>query len=345
MGRRGARRASLELLGLVVGVEFLLWGAPLPGFAFLRIAVGLAVAVLLFASWRAHGWRAPIATPALGMLPSWGKTAVATMASALLVLALSRALGWWGDVPLHFDSAAFGSWGDLRWWLGKLVAVSVQQLLLQLCVLPLCFQIARTRGRALLLAGLVFGAVHLPNPVLSLLTALAAPIWCALYLRTGRVAPLLASHVVLAILVRGSCGDAIYNMRVGASVLPLLPHEIVASDGSKLRVTPRSLEGFLDECVVRGEVAVCRGWSADVDRRRASEGVMVLAGGSWHREVPARTARPDVAARLGIPGVRESGFEIEMPMDWFQAGEEPRFFGFSGDQMAELQYHSGQRLE
>ena len=63
MGRRGARRASLELLGLVAGIEFLLWGALLPGFAFLRVAVGLAVAVLLFASWRAHGLRAPIVTP------------------------------------------------------------------------------------------------------------------------------------------------------------------------------------------------------------------------------------------------------------------------------------------
>ena len=189
------------------------------------------------------------------------------------------------------------------------------------------------------MAGHDFGGVHLPNPTLSLLTAVAAPIWCAIFVRTGRLAPLLASHLLLAILVRAACGDAIFNMRVGASVLPLLPRTIAAGDGSVARVAPRSVEGFLDECRAAEGVVVCRGWSADVDRRRPSDEIMVLGPETWRRGPTRRFARPDVAEHFGMPGLLECGFEVELPTSWFAGPARPRFFGVAGEQIAELEYH------
>jgi len=337
------RRASLELIGLVAGVEFLLWGDGLPDTAVARgSAAALAIAVIV-ASFRRRGLRSRL--PARrDLVSSWLLAALVTLAAAAAVLVFARVLGFWSDGSLHLDATAFASWGNPGWWLHKSATLLVQQLLLLLCVLPLCIEITGVAWGGALLAGLIFGGVHLPNPTLSLLTACAAPVWCALFLRIGRVTPLLASHLLLVILVRAACGDAIYSMRIGAAALAWLPREIVAADGWLRRVAPNSLEGFLDSCRPRGTSVVCDGWSADLDRRRPTDGLLVLAAGSWHRVETRRIARPDVAEQFGLLELRESGFEVELPIEWFGHESEPRFFGVSGAQIDELEYHGERRL-
>lgn len=336
---RHRSRAALELGGLVLGVEYLLWGELLPGFAVLRFVALVAIAALLWSSHlRRRSGESSESSPRPAAVRTYGLALLVTLAAAAIVMSLSWTAGWWAGSAPHFDVAALASWGDLRWWAGKAGAVIVQQLLLQYWVLPLCCELDERRAPALVLAGCIFGAVHLPNPVLSLLTAAAAPAWCALWLYGGRLLPIVASHLLLAILVRGACGDAIYSMRVGASVLPLLPRTLLAPDGGELRVMPRAIEGYVDQCRVRRDQVSCSGWTADVDRRRPADAVTVLAAGSWHRFPISGEPRPDVASAFRMPELERSGFELELPLAWFRDEAPPRFFGVAAGKAAELEY-------
>jgi len=338
------RRASMELIGMVAGVEFLLWGDGLPNSTVPRAAATALAIAAIAASFRRRGLRLRLPRRR-SFFESWGLAATVTVAAAALVLVVARMLGFWSDGSLHLDATAFASWGNPGWWLHKSATLLLQQLLLLLCVLPLCIEITGAVWGGALLSGLIFGGVHLPNPTLSLLTACAAPVWCVLYLRIGRVIPLLASHLLLVLLVRAACGDAIYSMRIGASALGWLPRTIYAADGSQRRIAPNSLEGFLDSCRPRAQQVVCEGWSADLDRRRPTDALLVLAAGSWHEVDAQRIPRPDVAEQFGLPQLRETGFEVELPTEWFGHGSDPRFFGVAGEQIDELEYHGARGLK
>ena len=344
VGTREPRVAAAELAGLLLGVEYLLWGELVSGFAWLQLPIVVLLIALCWRSYtRRRAERVP-AAPKQGWGSSIGQTVVATAVAAGVVLLATRGLGWWSGGAPHFDIAALANWGDLEWWAGKGGAVLLQQLLLQLVIAPLLFEISGRRLVSLALAGVVFGGVHLPNPALSLLTVVAAPVWCGLYARGGRLLPLVISHLLLAILVRGACGDAIYNMRVGASVLPLLPRIVVAEDGSTLRVSPRSLEGYVEGCKAEEQHVTCSGWAADVDRRRAVEAIVVLAAGNLRRISLSGDPRADVADSFGLPELLHVGFAVELPLEFFAAADAPRFFGVSENQAAELEYLTDRRL-
>jgi hypothetical protein len=153
---------------------------------------------------------------------------------------------------------------------------------------------------------------------------------------------LIASHLVLAVVARAACGDAIYNMRVGPSVLLLLPRTVVADDGQTLRFAPRSLEGFVDACRVGEKTAECWGWSLDLDRHQVGESIAVLADGGLHRFPLTRVARQDVADHFGLPRLVNCGFRVVLPAVWFEPGATVRFFALaSSGQNAELEYGTG----
>jgi hypothetical protein len=173
--------------------------------------------------------------------------------------------------------------------------------------------------------------VHLPNLLLAALAAAAALLWCGLYLRTRRLAPLLLSHLILALVARGACGDAIYNMRIGAAALPMLPRQLAAADGDSLRVVPGAIEGFLDRCMTAGDVAVCVGWTADLDRRQCATELVTLADGRLRRYGAPGLPRPDVAAEFRMPAIAECGFRIAIPTAWLEMPGGVRFFATAED--------------
>lgn len=83
-------------------------------------------------------------------------------------------------------------------------------------------QRACSRHAAIVVAALLFGAVHLPNPFLAPVTAIAALVWCRLYDRYPNVLPLALSHGLGTLAVRYAFDDAITGrLRIGASYLRL----------------------------------------------------------------------------------------------------------------------------
>jgi len=332
-------RPGLELIIFLALLELLLWLRHGPYVAAVQGTAVIAILVTVGLSLR-RGLPSGRFLQSRAVAPSraWLLALAFTGGAAAVLIVAGRWMNWWVG-GLHFDFGGLTGWRVSGWWLGKLVVVAAQQLLLQFFLLPRVHELTGRRGPTLVLSSLVFGAMHLPNYLLAGLTAVAAPVWCSMYLRTRRVVPLILSHLILAVVARAACGDAIHHMRVGAAVLPLLPRIVAAADGSELRVAPRAVEGFLDRCSTEGERAICTGWAADLDRRQPATEIVVLAAGSLHRYPATMLPRPDVAAEFHLPAIERCGFRIDLPGVWLTAPEGVRFFATAADgTTTELEY-------
>jgi membrane protease YdiL (CAAX protease family) len=144
------------------------------------------------------------------LVPGLVRALAVTFPLTLVILAAGAALG-----TLHDRRDFLGSLAPLVVWGGA------QQWVLQTVVLREA-QRATSRKTGIVIASLLFGAVHLPNPFLAPVTTAAALVWCRLYDRHPNVFPLALSHALgtLAILY-GFDGDITGRLRIGASYLRL----------------------------------------------------------------------------------------------------------------------------
>jgi membrane protease YdiL (CAAX protease family) len=123
------------------------------------------------------------------------------------------------------SGAAAGTLHDRRDFLGSLAPLVVwggaQQWVLQTVVLREA-QRATSRRRGVVVAALLFGAVHLPNPFLVPVTAAGALVWCWLYDRHPNIVPLALSHGLGTLAVRYAFDERITGrLRIGAAYLRL----------------------------------------------------------------------------------------------------------------------------
>jgi membrane protease YdiL (CAAX protease family) len=121
--------------------------------------------------------------------------------------------------------ALIGTLHDRRDFLGSLAALipwgGAQQWILQTVVLRES-QRATSRNAGIVVAALLFGAVHLPNPFLAPVTAAAALFWCRLYDRYPNIIPLALSHALGTLAVLYAFDEGITGrLRIGAGYLRL----------------------------------------------------------------------------------------------------------------------------
>lgn len=165
--------------------------------------------VLLLTVWhnaRHGGWgfSLPAVVPGL-----WRALAV-TLAAVVVILGAGAAIG-----TLHDRRDFLGSLAPLVVWGGA------QQWVLQTVVLREA-QRASSRTGGIVLAAVLFGAVHLPNPLLAPLTGIAAAIWCWLYDRYPNILPLALSHGLGTLALRYAFDEAtLGRLRIGAAYLRL----------------------------------------------------------------------------------------------------------------------------
>ena len=77
---------------------------------------------------------------------------------------------------------------------------------------------SRTTGA--IVAALLFGALHLPNPLLTIVTLVGALGWCAIYDRYPTIIPLALSHAVGTLALMYAFDDGIIGgLHVGYSYL------------------------------------------------------------------------------------------------------------------------------
>jgi membrane protease YdiL (CAAX protease family) len=144
------------------------------------------------------------------LAPGLWRALLITFVMALIVLGVGAALG-----TLHDRRDFLGSLAPLVVWGGA------QQWVLQTVVLREA-QRATSRRWGVVVAALLFGAIHLPNPFLAPVTAVGALVWCGLYDRYPNIVPLALSHGLGTLAVRYAFDDAITGrLRIGASYLRL----------------------------------------------------------------------------------------------------------------------------
>jgi membrane protease YdiL (CAAX protease family) len=146
--------------------------------------------------------------PALS--PGLWRALMVTLPGVLLILAAGAAAG-----TLHDRRDFLGSLAPLVVW------GAAQQWVLQTVVLREA-QRASSRTTGIVIAAVLFGAVHLPNPFLAPVTAAAALIWCRLYDRHPNIIPLALSHGLGTLAIRYAFDETITGrLRIGASYLRL----------------------------------------------------------------------------------------------------------------------------
>jgi hypothetical protein len=208
--RDSRTRLGVSLAAVLGLLELDLWWlCELPAWWPRAVSFATIAAVVGWVCWRRAAGGA--AQPVRG---AWPAAAVATALLAALLTGLAALMAWpapeqtvWIDKTAHELAL---------WMLTKLVVVWLQQLGLQWFLAPTCAALlGRARGH--MVAVILFALLHLPNFSLVLLTGLAGLVWVVLYQHWRRVAPLVASHLVLAVLVHAVVPErVIHDLRVGS---------------------------------------------------------------------------------------------------------------------------------
>lgn len=211
------------LLAIVVLIALDQWWFDPQGLKLLRFVNLAALGVLIVITYlRVERIPRPFRPPR----PSLGRAMGVILLATLVEAALLIASAWIsGTLEQDYTLRALGkSQGELPlWFLGKIGTVFAQQVLLLLLVFPLCFQVTGSRWSAALIGSVLFGLMHGPNPFLAAASFLTGPVWFWLFLYSGRLLPLVASHLVLVILVRFALPSHVHlNLKTGAKALPML---------------------------------------------------------------------------------------------------------------------------
>ncbi len=214
----GRALVAIEL-ALVIGLlEFALWADG----PFLEVPRVLAVAVAVAIAWRAHRRRQATQArrKAYGRQGSdWMLCLGWSLAAALSLLLVASFARTEGE-RFRFFWMEKGAPGFSEWLLVKGAIVVLQQLALHMFLFPSFLDLFRHRWTARISAAAVFGLIHLPSPGLVVLTMAAACMWSWLWERTGRLTPLVVSHLMLAILAHAAVPERLNcNMRVGSRAL------------------------------------------------------------------------------------------------------------------------------
>jgi len=201
------KRALIEIIvayGLILAV---LW-SPRPWQRYLWWVAVLSVLAILctsFQGFNAAGMRAA------NFLRSLWVVGVALLLSAAAVAVAIRlhTLRWPGSVLMFIGSyVAYAVWSG------------VQQFLLQCFFLWRMLRLLPTRGQAAIAAAGLFTLAHLPNPILTTVTAIWGTIACLVFLRYRNLWTLAMAHAILGITIAMTVpGPVVHNMRVGLGYL------------------------------------------------------------------------------------------------------------------------------
>ena len=306
-------RAGLELLAVVGLLELELWHLRAHGPAWLNVAIyGVIVATLLLSDRRRRlaGVRPPEGQ--MGPARAWGESLAACLALSLILAGAALLVGD-SNETFEFIFLQKPPLKLLTWLVGKFLAALAQQLALQMFLWPVCFELTRSKGGGMALAATIFGLIHLPSPTLVAITVVGGLAWIALYRRSGRIAPLVASHMILATLAHGGLPERMtYDMRVGLTATADLRRFADLAD-PKVRAGNRRLKENRGEMArystdeyfrAQGGTAegLIRGLYRDILGREASEaevaGWAARKGGSLRDDIPATFLGSDEYAAI-----------------------------------------------
>jgi membrane protease YdiL (CAAX protease family) len=310
-----SRWLALGEIIVVVGlIEVYLWFLKGTSYQLSKnLAVISIVATVGFSVWN-HRHQLPDKT---SITQSWLKALVGSVVLASILMFCAWVLG-----VINLDSYS-SFWAkfvaDQTWWKRKFGTVVAQQVALQLCLLPACITLLKKRWGGIVLSGFLFGMIHSPNPYLMLITIAGGCFWCWMWIDSRRMMPLICSHLLLAILAREYCNDALYNMRVGAKVLDLFPQCVQSATGDSFVNDPMLLRGEWNALKIEEGEVICQGWAVDTRQRQlVDELIVYTAIDQGLSRFPVVRFHSDYTQRVYGPHVHEAGFRIRLPLSDFR---------------------------
>jgi hypothetical protein len=155
-------------------------------------------------SLRTIGWRLDNFSKALRTL------AVPTAIGGIILLSIG-----WMKGSLHFDRGNLWSW-----MLSLLIWATAQQYFLQGFINRRAQLVFGKGITSVVIVGLLFAVMHLPNPVLSIATLFGGILWAAVYQRVPNLFALGISHALLSSVLAMSLPNwLLNNLRVGFKYL------------------------------------------------------------------------------------------------------------------------------
>jgi hypothetical protein len=102
-------------------------------------------------------------------------------------------------------------------------------------------------------------------------------------------------------------------------------------DGQNIRVVPKALGGCLDRVERVDGCLELAGWAADVKHGELPQSLLVLVNERLLYSGRPNAHRPDVGQATGNAGLAAAGFSFALPLEWFNAGDNPevRLFALS----------------
>lgn len=192
----------------------------------------------------------------------------------------------------------------VEWLLVKIPTIVVQQVILQLLIVPVLVRRLRRVSLVIAFGAIVFSLLHFPNPLLVGLTLLAGSVWIFSYLRSQQLLPIMISHAVLAIFAAGFCGEYILNMRVGIDCVSLLPKKLETDVGPKYEF-PNCVVGCAERLSQSGDELLIEGWVYDSIHHRCPTALYVNVSG---RLIEVQNAHFELADSSRWANAREAGF-------------------------------------
>lgn len=191
---------TIAILSIVLSYTWLI--GPRFGSGLVGIPIAVILALGVVSGLRTGEWGlAPRA-----FLPGLRAATLFTLPLAAILLAAGAVLGTW-----HQPEEVGATFGGLFVW------GAAQQWVLQPVVMREV-QRASSRTTGAIAAALLFGALHLPNPLLTIVTLVGGLGWCAIYDRHPNIIPLALSHAFGTLTLLYAFGEQI-NLRVGYSYL------------------------------------------------------------------------------------------------------------------------------
>jgi membrane protease YdiL (CAAX protease family) len=204
--------AWFELIIVYGLIECALWSRH--GLIRNRWALAAAMAIAIFVALDATLTDQPLAGRLGLALPTTfgaGLVLAVSLATALFLVFAVRWAG--GDVPANGIWPSIGqSWAYLVWAL-------LQEFILQSFFFTRCEDLFGG-STAVWVAATLFAAAHLPSPLLTTFTFVAALFFCSVFRRYRSIYPIAVMHAMLGLTVAATMPDnLLHHMRVGIGYL------------------------------------------------------------------------------------------------------------------------------
>jgi membrane protease YdiL (CAAX protease family) len=179
-----------------------------------RWALAAAVAIFVFVALDAALSDQPaLRRLGLGLPTTFGASMVlaVSLAAGLFLIFMVRWAG--GDVPVNGIPPNINeNWAYVIWAL-------IQEFILQSFFFTRCEDLFGGNA-AVWVAATLFAAAHLPNPLLTTFTFIAALFFCSMFRRYRSIYPIAVVHAMLGLTVAATMPDSLlHHMRVGIGYL------------------------------------------------------------------------------------------------------------------------------